>query len=375
MKNRIETFEIKWVVESWEEKLLKLTVDTLDEKRSESIVEVLDTDTLTVETSIQFGTDHRQQKEGQVAKNFTYAMSWCVDRPEVMEFFDEYMLIDAHDSYWVKIQNKCNMVAMNGFTVALDYLRKDQNAKILLLWRLPEEIYQPWVNKVKNSETFQYVSSFPNVHYARMPIDANGLKAIVDGEKEKTMENALGWSEGIVEKWVGEILHVLKHLSNYYEPSENEQDRVESIKSIANKHFPWLWDNWKKLIDYVTKEKFNMPLVRPGEALPGVWFDCDWTLLTYPEGDWSEQSLNPKVVALMKQFEEEWKEITVWTWWDVEEKERLLKEHWINYTVVSKRDYTWWIADVVVDDLDMTMFVWQTKIFPKKFIQVSSLEE
>ncbi len=113
------------------------------------------------------------------------------------------------------------------------------------------------------------------------------------------------------------------------------------------------------------------------EKIEWVYCDIDWTLLEYVwMHSWKEwtQKIRQTVLDMLKKYELEGKDVFIWTWWDVKTKEKYLKTLWINRPVVSKYDYTWAQAEIVLDDTDIEVFVLQSKIYPENYIDTSNLE-
>jgi hypothetical protein len=139
----------------------------------------------------------------------------------------------------------------------------------------------------------------------------------------------------------------------------------------CKEYFPWL-DTKQKMLDYVFNTKLDIPEVMKGQNIEWVYCDVDGTLLIWWEQE-ETQILNKKVVSMLKWHETEWKQITIWTWWDLEKAQTLLKSLWIDWPVVSKYDYAGAIAEIVVDNEDEWAFVLQYKIAPKTFINANNI--
>lgn|GEM_PF-3431116 len=97
--------------------------------------------------------------------------------------------------------------------------------------------------------------------------------------------------------------------------------------------------------------------------IEGLACDVEGTLLVGEE-------INSKVLEMLRESEKEGKSVTLWTGGDVEKLSAKLRQLGVEYPVVSKYDYRWGEAEMVIDDLAQAEFSERYKIFPKKYHQI-----
>jgi hypothetical protein len=99
--------------------------------------------------------------------------------------------------------------------------------------------------------------------------------------------------------------------------------------------------------------------------LSWVYCDIDDTIL---KPDWS---VIMETLEKLEKLEREWKKIHIWTWWDVgKAREKLANTPFARFPIVSKHDYAWAEAEIVIDNVSPEKFAIQTWITAKKFIRV-----
>lgn len=167
------------------------------------------------------------------------------------------------------------------------------------------------------------------------------------------------------------IKHDLGHIKDPYNPvNEYEKWELQKARITTQELFPWL-NTLEKMLDFIVHIKLDIPELMKWQRIEWVYCDIDGTLIDYVGiHSWKEgtQQLRTRVVELLKKYESEWKEIILWTWWDVQQKEAYLRSLWIRRPVKSKYDYAWATAEIVVDDTDQNAFIAQSKIYPETYI-------
>lgn len=180
----------------------------------------------------------------------------------------------------------------------------------------------------------------------------------------------LVWEEG--KKRIWRFRHQLQRKNNPYDM--NEDEKIERLMKVQ-KFFPWL-ETFEKAMDYILHVDLDLPEVMKWQKIEWVYVDVDGTLIEYvginSGKEWTQQ-LRKEVVELLKKYEAEWKEIIIWTGWDVELKKKHLRSLWITRPIVSKYDYAGVTAEIVVDDTDQNSFITQSKIYPETYIDTTNL--
>lgn len=97
-----------------------------------------------------------------------------------------------------------------------------------------------------------------------------------------------------------------------------------------------------------------------------VYCDIDDTIL---RSDWTVIKSTLKII---KKLESEWHEIHIWTWWDLEiAKEKLTDTEFEKYTLLSKHNYAWAEAEIIIDNVSPEKFAIQSWITAKRYIRIN----
>ncbi len=96
-----------------------------------------------------------------------------------------------------------------------------------------------------------------------------------------------------------------------------------------------------------------------------VYCDIDDTII------WADGNIIEKTLKIIQELENEWKEIIIWTGWDLSEaKKKLAGTLFEKYKLVSKYDYAGATAEIIIDNTSPEKFFVQTGITAKKFIRI-----
>ena len=118
----------------------------------------------------------------------------------------------------------------------------------------------------------------------------------------------------------------------------------------------WIIDTYK----YISTK-----LLPEWTRFEGVFVDRDWCIY-----DNKNLKFNQSVIDMVKKYEQEWKEITLWTQWNLEMKQKLLDEAGLNYKIQSKTDYKWWTVEIAIDNDSKEFLFANAKLKSEKHIQV-----
>ncbi len=266
---------------------------------------------------------------------------------------------------------------------ALELLAKNKKESIVLMSFLTLDNIKKL--SPQKADQIKLFLSYPKSKLKQLPFNPNEL--LVNNLKQESLSSKhIWWAEKTIEnkKWknltalisseagrrIWKFRHTLQHKEDPYDMTESEQ--VERLKEVQ-KFFPWL-ETFDKAMDYILHINLDLPEVMKWERIEWVYVDVDGTLIDYvgihSGKEWT-QKLRPKVVELLKKYEAEWKEIIVWTWWNVELKKKYLRSLWITRPVVSKYDYAWATAEIVIDDTGQNSFIAQSKIYPEVYINTT----
>ncbi|EKE29409.1 MAG: hypothetical protein ACD_2C00180G0002 [uncultured bacterium (gcode 4)] len=150
-----------------------------------------------------------------------------------------------------------------------------------------------------------------------------------------------------------------------YEVDESQRERFEKIMTDARAAF-----NMK---EHVTESQVVRFIMETKTQIEKVMdWDIDWVYCdiddTIIRADWT---LILSTLDILEKYEKQWKAIHIWTWWELElAKEKLAGTPFERFPLVSKYDYAWANAEIVIDNVSPEKFAIQTGITAKKFIRV-----
>lgn len=264
--------------------------------------------------------------------------------------------------------------------VAYDILQKDPTAKTVLI----DTFALPVLKQATNRNKGKLYWLLENNQCRHIKIGSSLTDLINDLNNAFTdtltpnKEVVFEAEKRIANTHIATIRHSLEpyKIKDPYNPKNiNEERHVQHAFELTKKYFPGL-DNIEKMLDYMMNVNIDIPEVMKWERIEWVYVDIDWTLIDYvPIGsplEWTQQLRQP-VVELLKKYEREWKKVIIWTWGNVEMKEKYIRSLWITWPVVSKYDYAWAIAEIVVDDTDKSAFILQSKIMPEVYIDTRNM--
>jgi len=259
----------------------------------------------------------------------------------------------------VLVENTANGAYMQhctGVDIALDLVRKDPNKKILLSSWLPIEFLKkqkPEVDILLKRETVRFI---------RPPYTIDEIISI--WEKPSAVEVSLEGISKYNQRQIGIILHGMRVADPKQPQNNGEQAMVHDAIAETKKLFPSLVAaSDDEVLDFLFEASNGRPLVRQGEKLDGVFCDIDGTLIV-------NGNINEKTLSVLKQYEAEGKQITLWTDGNKETTSVLLANLGVSYPLMAKMDYAGAEVEIALDDFDEFAFNARTKITARTFIQV-----
>ena len=99
----------------------------------------------------------------------------------------------------------------------------------------------------------------------------------------------------------------------------------------------------------------------------GVFVDRDWCIYSN-----TNKAFNQDVIDLVKKYEQEGKQIKIWTQGNTELKQKLLDEAGLAYIVESKTDYKWWTVEISIDNDSEETLYGKAKIKSEHHVQVKT---
>lgn len=257
------------------------------------------------------------------------------------------------------------LVEFHWIDKAIQILGQDENAKIILTSFLPKEYF------IKNLWEKSKIFEKPNVVFFQIP-EFDGINDIkfwnIDGKSHAE----------IIKVSINDFLKLVRHSSrnekSWFYNEANKEKAEKYYNEFKNRYWSILpncsYDEFVMFtINYIIDDELKMPW----KEIFWVYCDIDWTLILTDE-NW-EKKVNEKVLNYLKNLEELWKEIYIWTGWDVSEQRKILESFWITYPVLSKYDYSWASAEFIIDDFkDGSKFYAFYSITPKTYLNVSDIK-
>ncbi len=265
-----------------------------------------------------------------------------------------------------------------GVEFAYELLHKNPWSKVILHTCYPvwwnysliygeEKTMFDWLQQHKNCRIVNVVDMYRNNY--------SGYNTLFD---DAVIHDDVSKSNA-TKKLVAYSLHLINHqLSSVKDrnapQTREEENRLKQAFEITQRYFPNI-KTVEEMFSLVKDLNIEITEVMSWQRIEWVWCDLDWTLITSIDLDTGELVINAKVLDFPKKQESMGKKITLWTWWwEINEKQRLLQNAWITLPVVSKYDYAWATAEIMVDDLDEGILAYQYKLKSEKYINVNNIE-
>ncbi|MCX6751227.1 MAG: hypothetical protein NT161_00430 [Candidatus Nomurabacteria bacterium] len=205
-----------------------------------------------------------------------------------------------------------------------------------------------------------------NVKFTRLPFatkDAinilnSGMNKYIVGDKLQEIQDKE------ISHEVSVLLHAISNVRSAEDISQADPSRLARTIIEAKEYFPALIDKTdKEIVEFLFAIRQNVPEVMKGKNIEGVYCDIEGTLFNGEE-------LNTKTLDILKKFEAQGKNITLWTDGDITKLQILLDTAGIKYPLKNKIDHAGASAEIVLDNDDNNTFSAKTKIYAKKFIKI-----
>ena len=247
-----------------------------------------------------------------------------------------------------------------GVDIAEKLLSEDDSRKIVLYSFLPILYVSKEVPKLA------LLLDKENVHFLQLPFTTKDIVGSLSKETKYEIEPGLlvDVQQGLVNYEISKILHDVKKIHVAEDVINEDPSRVAYAVKRAKEYFSTLKDATdKEVFQFLLATRNNMEEVMKGKNIQGVFCDIEGTLLNGDE-------LNHETLELLKKYETEGKDITLWTNGDVDIIQPILYLHGVMYPLKSKVDHAGASAEIVIDNEDNNTFFAKTKIYAKKFIKV-----
>lgn len=311
--------------------------------------------TMTVSDSLNFLLDEQTEY-------LKKEISEVIEKSPNAEDFREATFIFAESS-----RDSKSLQSIYGVELALDILRKNPKAKVILMSTFEIKTLRHLNDKI--DLVMKYDNSRFFCHLRDKEEFAKELQILFQEPKPERHISEFDVSK-VAQNSLSHILHDLNYVENWQQPAkigEQKLDRFKECMQKAKNYFPGLCDcSDEEVVDFLITAKKSMTerkKVMSGEKISGVYCDVEGTLLC-------DGKLNSEVVQLLEKYAKQGKNITVWTDGNPKEIQEQLEALGAYYKVESKRDFAGALAEIVIDDMEEFAFSALTKISAKKFIRV-----
>ncbi len=260
----------------------------------------------------------------------------------------------------VVVENRANNAMLQhctGITMAIDFLRNNPDKKILLSGILPIEMVR------KQKPEVDILLKNKNVRFLELPYSIEDTINIWKESSTFSVDSTAitTYNRSIITM----ILHCLKVADPKQPRDSHEESMVNEAVLKAKNYFPYLTSlSNDKILDFLLEASAGRELVRKGEYLEGVFCDIEGTLIV-------NGNINEKVLSVLKKYETEGKQITLWTDGNPEDISKILISKKVNYSLNKKLDFAGAEVEIAIDNMDEFTFNAHTKISSKIFIQAN----
>ena len=244
-----------------------------------------------------------------------------------------------------------------GITIAMEMLRKNPDAKVILYGVLSLNYLQ-----TKKPE-IDVVLKYENARFILLPFT---MEKIADIFKSNNTVDLKYTVTDEVRKKLGVINHSLSHVKNINNPNPGyEVGEIDSAIHMTKEYFPAV-SNFtnSEVLEFLKSVSADRKEIMKGQEILGVYCDTEGTILV-------DGKLNTNVISILREYEQQNKTITLWTDGDIEALKVTLEKLGVNYPLKSKFDYAGALAEIVIDDKDEYTFSAMTKISARKFIHIT----
>ncbi|MCX6824960.1 MAG: hypothetical protein NTY80_01935 [candidate division SR1 bacterium] len=300
---------------------------------------------------------------------------------------------------------------MSGLRIANETLQKDPNAKIILCSLIPIDIFQKVIAGTKSEEYLKTLLQGKNVKLIQSAGGNSMTKEEVlkqfegmypQEEKSESTEGSKAFKQlaiiesetafqKVLEQEISHFLHDGKywlkdrgtkeleglpyedHLKWYFKQAQDKksgeriafENKLISLLQFQHASYKKV-SRERNLGGILDTYKFIKQKVLPeGTRFEGVFVDRDGCLYNN-----DKKAFNPKVLEMIKDYQQQGKEVTLWTLGNVEIKQKLLDEAGLPYIVKSKIDYKGGTVELVIDDESQEKFYANTLVKAEKFVKI-----
>ena len=236
---------------------------------------------------------------------------------------------------------------------ALAILRKTPDIKIILSSLFDKNT----LAGLSKGHYLAEILSYPNCRLYKMSPFAESfddINSIFD------LENEHLYSQEIAKEKNDYFISELKHDIKYWWFDSQREYLLEEVESIISKisinskeyivldkvikncklYYPSMITKTNtQIIKRILDSKMNIPEIAKWKFFPWVYVDVDGTLFErvakWSDSEWSQKP-NQELLLELQELAKSWKEIHIFTWWNLEEKQKLLDKFDIKYKLVSK---------------------------------------
>jgi hypothetical protein len=249
----------------------------------------------------------------------------------------------------------------DGIALTLGILEEKPTAKIILCSIMPLDYL------CRNASRINIALRYENVRFIEIPFMPTDEIFAKIFDKPGNYDPKGYNMDQYIQQTVGSIFHSLEGIPNWsFDDLEHHNNhRFKSAIKKTRESFLHLKNSeMEEVIDFLKSLPRSRAEVMAGEELSGVYCDIEGTLLV-------QGAVNENTLSLLKEYEQQGKEISLWTDGDVDLLQSELDILGVKYPLKSKYDYAGATAEIVIDDKNEKVFTAQTRISAHKYIRVS----
>lgn len=278
----------------------------------------------------------------------------------------------------------CSLIPIDVFQKVIEWEKSAKYLKTLLQGKNVRIIQSSWWNSMTQEEVVkQFDGMYTDIQVPETDTGGKTFQQLAEIESEVSFQKLME----------SEISHFLHDAT--YRIDREQQKEMNYERKLEYFFFEYKWQKTDKRIEFENRLITLLQIQHPSfkllprennlqwiidmykysraHVLPewtrfeGVFVDRDWCLY-----DNKKFTFNQKVIDMIKEYEQQWKEIIVRTWGNLEMKQRLLdKEPQLKHIIIkSKTDYKWWTVEISIDNDTPEFLLSNAKIKAETYIKI-----
>jgi hypothetical protein len=209
--------------------------------------------------------------------------------------------------------------------------------------------------------------SYSNTRFKQLPFSPDEINDLFSNEN--ILNNPTNQQAGVQTKVERKQLRDTAHwgVEGIFNRKDQPETRTNEETKYVAEFVAWckqqypssIHDTDLQILQFAHNAYQDIDLVAQWKHFEWVFCDIDDTLII-------DGQINHGVINLIEQYHQQWKSITIWTWWDLKDQRQLLDQLWIiailqekniSHTLASKYDYAWASVEISIDDFDQNRLI------------------